>query len=64
MLKDKKTEEGVGFSEIIAATKGQIVSGVKFMLDYGKSLVLWLRFPQTDFQVSALKVFLNLHSHY
>lgn len=59
-IRDKKAEE-VGLSwGVIAVTEGQIVSGVKFMLDYRNSFVL-AAFPQT-IKYRNFKCIFILHS--
>lgn len=51
----QKSSGGLGLSRgITAAPEGQIVSGVNFVLDYGKSLLLLIFFPPVFFY--------NIHS--
>lgn len=46
----QKSSGGLGLSRgITAAPEGQIVSGVNFVLDYGKSLLLLIFFPPVFF---------------
>lgn len=43
-IKHRKAQEELGSAGELSSSKGQIISEVKFMLDSGNSLALWLLF--------------------